>query len=141
MINISDMTINKRQLSAVCNHRGFSLLEILIAVAIIGIVFTTVLKMHSQTIAMNDAAGFYSRAPLLAQTRLSRLQMDPDEAFDTSGGFGENFPGYTWTLEINDVELTEALGETSERLKKIDLMIARNDADTYHLRTYCLLPP
>jgi general secretion pathway protein I len=120
---------------------GFSLLEILIAVSIIAIVFTTVLKMHSQTIAMHEAADFYTMAPLLAQTRLSRLQLQPEQHLDTKGDFGENFPGYTWSLDIHEMEVLDGLGDTAERLKRIDLVIARHDNDTYQLRTYCLFPP
>lgn len=121
--------------------RGFSLLEILMAVALIGIVFTTVLKMHSQTIAMNQAADFYTVAPLLAQTRLSQLLAAPDRRTDTSGDFGSAFPGYSWSIEITDVDLEAVLGETTDRLERIDVVVSQRSASTFHLRTYCLFPP
>jgi general secretion pathway protein I len=123
------------------SSRGFSLLEILIAVLIIGMVFTTVLKMHAQTIAMQEAADFYTMAPLLAQTCLSKLQIHPDQRLDTKGDFGEKFPGYTWNLAIHEIDELDILGNTAERLKRVDLMVARHDHYTYQLRTYCLFPP
>jgi hypothetical protein len=39
------------------------------------------------------------------------------------------------------MEVLDGLGDTAERLKRIDLVIARHDNDTYQLRTYCLFPP
>ncbi len=38
------------------------------------------------------------------------------------GDFGETFPGFNWQVTI-DAVVSEALGETAENLKKIDLRI------------------
>ncbi|PIE60957.1 MAG: hypothetical protein CSA29_05800 [Desulfobacterales bacterium] len=48
------------------NPQGFTLLEILVAVFIIAIAFTGVLKLYSRLISAHTALNFYDRAPLLA---------------------------------------------------------------------------
>ena len=49
-----------------------------------------------------------------------------------------SFPGYSWQYSIEEVE-SEALGEMSNRLKKIEVVVALNDDEyVYNLSTYRL---
>ena len=43
---------------------GFTLLEVMIALAVMSIVLVSVYRMHSQSLTMNTAARFYTLAPL-----------------------------------------------------------------------------
>ena len=52
---------------------GFTLLEVMVAMAIMAIVLVSVYRMHSQTLTMNSASRFYTLAPLLAQSKLAQL--------------------------------------------------------------------
>ena len=119
------------------SQKGFTLLEVMVAVSIIAIVFTAVFKMHSQTISMQSASIFYTTAPLLAQKKIAEIKITPiDELMDGSGDFGDDFPGYNWKVSIEDVE-SEILGNTAKDLKKIDIIISLdNDQDAYSIRTY-----
>jgi prepilin-type N-terminal cleavage/methylation domain-containing protein len=47
---------------------GFTLLEVMVAMAIMAIVLVSVYRMHSQTLTMNMAARFYTQAPMVAQS-------------------------------------------------------------------------
>ncbi|UCG08237.1 MAG: prepilin-type N-terminal cleavage/methylation domain-containing protein [Desulfobacterales bacterium] len=119
--------------------RGFTLLEVITAVAIMSIVLVSVYKMHSQSITMNSEARFYTQAPMLAQGKLAELETSSeDEIAGDSGDFGENFPGYTWSVIVDDVDI-EALGEISEDLQRIDVTVSyNNDEHVYRFRTYRL---
>jgi len=118
---------------------GFTLLEVITAVAIMSIVLVSVYKLHSQSIAMNTESRFYTQAPMLAQGKLAELEISTeDEIADDSGEFGENFTGYTWSVTVDSVD-TEALGEISEDLQRIDVTVSyNNDEYVYRFRTYRL---
>jgi general secretion pathway protein I len=116
---------------------GFTLLEVMVALAVMSIVLVSVYRMHSQSLTMNTAARFYTLAPLLAQNKLAELESFPSEGFsDNSGDFGEQYPGYHWHSALADVP-SEVLGEVANDLKRIDLTVSYNeDQFSYNLRTY-----
>ena len=119
---------------------GFTLLEVLIAMAIMAIVLVSVYRMHSQTLTMTTANRFYTQAPMLAQSKLAQLEGNPSELIaGESGDFGEKFPGYHWSVATENVS-AEALGETAGDLKRIDLTVALNENEfVYSIRTYRFL--
>lgn len=119
---------------------GFTLLEVMAALAIIAIVLVAVYRMHAQTISMNATSGFYTRAPLLARAVIARASATPDAVrFSDSGDFGERMPGYRWEMDMEALAsdiLVETLGETAERLRRIEVTVTLNDDYTYTTRTY-----
>ena len=118
---------------------GFTLMEVMVAMAIMAIVLVSVYRMHTQTLTMNAAARFYTQAPLLAQSKLAQLETGSSEPISgDSGDFGEKFPGYSWTVVTEDVS-SEVLGESGD-LKRIDIKVSfNNDEYTYDFRTYRVL--
>jgi len=116
---------------------GFTLLEVMVAMAIMAIVLVSVYRMHSQTLTMNMAARFYTQAPMLAQSKLAQIEVDSSGITATdSGDFGDKFPGYTWRISTEEVA-SEALGEIAADLKRIDMTVVFNsDEYSYNVRTY-----
>lgn len=115
---------------------GFTLLEVMVAVSIMAIVLVAVYRLHSQTIAMNIAAKFYTSAPLLAQGKLAEFAIKSEDKLNSdSGDFGENFPGYYWSVAVEDVE-SEVLGESAKGLKRLDVTVTLNNEYAYSFRTY-----
>ena len=116
---------------------GFTLLEVMVALAVMSIVLVSVYRMHSQSLTMNTAARFYTEAPMLAQGKLAELEALSASGFpEDSGDFGEQFPGYGWKASLTDVN-SEILGQTAEDLKRIDITVYYNDNQfSYNLRTY-----
>ncbi|MDJ0830290.1 MAG: prepilin-type N-terminal cleavage/methylation domain-containing protein [Desulfobacterales bacterium] len=132
--------MKKNQLTTEIRSSGFTLLEIMVAIAIIAIVLVSVYRMQSQTILMNMAAQFETLAPILAQDKMAEFETKPvSELTDDSGDFNNDFPGYNWQFTVEDAPL-EALGSLGERFKQLDLTITRPDQNlTFHLRTYRFL--
>lgn len=116
---------------------GFTLLEMMVAVAIIAIALVSVYKLHAQTIGLSAITRFNTTAALLAQSRLALVEAKPlADASDDSGDFGSEHPGYTYKIVISDVE-SEMFKNPGPTLKKIDIEIALNeDEQTYKLSTY-----
>jgi len=119
---------------------GFTLLEVMVSVAIMSIVLVSVYRLHSQSLTMDTESRFYTQAPMLAQGKLAEMGAGEDAEFtNDSGEFGENFEGYSWNVSVDDVDI-EALGEISQDLKKIEVTVSYNENEfVYHLRTYRII--
>jgi general secretion pathway protein I len=119
---------------------GFTLLEVLIALAIMAVVLAAVYRMQSQTLSMTTANRFYTIAPMLAQGKMAQLETASDDIIaEDSGDFGEKFPGYSWSVATAEVS-SEALGEVGKDLKQIEVTVALNENEyVYSIRTYRLM--
>jgi general secretion pathway protein I len=120
---------------------GFSLLEVLVCLSIISIVLVGIYRMHSQTLLMNRSTQFYTTAPLLAQRRLTEVELNtPPDFIDGAGDFGEAYAGYRWNMSVTEVVLTESEA-APENLKKIDITVSYGQDDlVYKLRIYRYIP-
>ena len=119
---------------------GFTLLEVMIAMAIMAIVLVSVYRLHSQTLSMTTANRFYTQAPLLAQSKMAQLEaISSGVVSGDSGDFGDKFPGYGWRVSTEDVS-SEALGEAAEELKRIDVTVTLNGNEYEHtIRLYRMM--
>jgi len=116
---------------------GFTLLEVLAAIAILSIVLVAVFRLHFQTTAMAGAAKFYTLAPLLAQTKLTDLDIAGIEAASPDeGDFGTDIPGFRWRVDIDDLS-PAILQDGPGAMRIIEITVSANDNEmTYRLRTY-----
>lgn len=111
--------------NVVHRNTGFTLLEVMIAVAIIAIAVVTLLGAQSQSVSIAASARSDTMASMLAQWKMSDLMLqDFDQIADDEGNFGEDYPHYSWKLRVS--ELTE--GETgiigtAQLLKALDITV------------------
>ena len=121
---------------------GFTLIEVVICIAILATGFMGVYSLHSQTLRASHDIQFYTKAPLLAQKKLSEISKDLKDLTDDEGDFGEDFEGYAYALSVTDIGENETLGQTAEKLKKITLKITyHNDANMYDITAYRFIQP
>jgi general secretion pathway protein I len=100
-------------------RRGFTLLEVMIAMAILAISLVAVFRSQSQSVAMAGEARFLTTASLLAQSKMAEIEsMKPQDLSNGNGGFGEDFPDYQWRIEIKDTAF--------QYLKKIDVVVTNS---------------
>lgn len=134
MTSIGPKSIQYRQ-SGTQRRSGFTLLEVLVAMSIISVVLIAVFRLYAQTISMNHQLAFNTQAPYLAQQKISQLMAMPaEEMGDDSGNFGDDFPGYSWVVSVEDMTL-ESL--ESQTLKQINIQVFIPDSgQTYNLRSY-----
>ncbi|PID71813.1 MAG: hypothetical protein CSB34_05340 [Desulfobulbus propionicus] len=110
---------------AATTNQGFTLLEVMIAVAVIAIALTTLLSSQSQSLSVVTEARFDAEAAMLARKKLTELRLEGfDELGDDNGLFEERFAGYGWKTEVT--ELTEDainIPEVDGLLKQVVLTI------------------
>lgn len=134
--------MNNKSLENKNQGAGFTLLEVMVAMAIIAIALTAVLGSQSQGVSLANEAKFNTTAPLLAQSKMAEIEMaDPADFADDSGDFGEDFPGYTWQLNVKDVVFEEP-ENVSDRLRQFDLGISWGEGGLYQysIRLYRFSP-
>ncbi|HEX7503947.1 MAG TPA: prepilin-type N-terminal cleavage/methylation domain-containing protein [Syntrophales bacterium] len=103
-------------------QRGFTLLEVMIAMAILATVLVTVFHSQSQSIAMANESRTMTTMALLAQSRMAEMEGQQDLSIgQTSGTFGDDFPNYSWTAII-----TQPPGTGSSYLRKIEIAVVHN---------------
>ena len=113
-------------------HSGFTLLEVMIAMAMLAIVLVTAFQSQSQSISMASESRFETTAPLLAQSKMAEIEaMKMSDVNAGEGDFGEKFPDYAWRVEVNDTEF--------KALKKIEVQVtssALKSRNSYRLVLY-----
>jgi general secretion pathway protein I len=116
-------------------NKGFTLLEVMVAVAIIAIALTTLLGSQSQSVSFANSAKFETMAALLAQSKMSEITMQEAGAItNDSGDFGDDYPGYRWEVNVNDTAIA-GIDDISDYLKQLDLTVTWG-VFSYNLRLY-----
>ena len=87
-------------------HQGFTLLEVMVSLAIIAIAFTAVLKLHSDSIEMLISSRVHTRASELAQYKMTEIEIAGLKNIPfMSGEFGDSAPEYSWNINIEPTDL------------------------------------
>ncbi len=119
-------------------NSGFTLLEVMIAIAILATAFVTLLGTQARTISLATETAFQLEAPILAATKLAEYQSNLAELINKNGTF-ENAPAYNWNLEVETYQLTglEVADNNNVQLKRIKLDISLTETNyTYNLTYY-----
>ena len=85
--------------------RGFTLIEVLATLLLLGIVLPVAMRGVSMSLAAASRARNLAEAASLADTKLNELVAT--QMWSTSGDsgdFGEQYPGYTWTSQANSFD-------------------------------------
>lgn len=121
-------------------RQGFTLLEVMVALAILAITLTSIYRLHGQTMVLSARTRFYTQAPMLAQSKLAEIERQGmKNSEDGSGDFGQDVPGYSWAVRIEEVNgalIGEFLKDGQQHLVRIEIAITQEGEDTYTLRTY-----
>lgn len=88
-------------------NEGFTLLEVLIAFAILAIMLVPILQVFGGGLGVTETARGYSQAALLARSKLAELSVDRMQEGQSSGDFPEE-RGYSWqaTVTADDSDVT-----------------------------------
>ena len=111
---------------------GFTLMEVMIAMAILAIALVAVFQLLSQSISMSTESRFMTTAALLAQSKMVESEVVTTLTnHKEDGDFGPDYPQYTWHLEVGDTEIAQ--------FKKIEVTVINKlfiNRGTYSLVLY-----
>lgn len=116
--------------------QGFTLLEILVAFAVFGIVGTALLQLFQSGLGHIDRSHKMSQAVLLAQSQIAELQTQRDlQPGEIQGDYAQ---GYRWHLQLEPYWAT--LSEPNHRFQAFTatLRIEWGDQGEYQLKTLLL---
>ncbi len=126
------MSIRKGKSMTANNTKGFTLIEVMIAMAILAAVLVVVFQLQSQSISISTDSRFMTTAALLAQSKMA--EVEAGSIMDTNtkdGDFGTDFPDYTWHLDIGDTQIP--------KFRRIEITVKNNlfiNRGTYSLVLY-----
>lgn len=107
---------------SVRNQRGFSLLEVIAAILLLGIAFGAVLQVSGGSMQLTSRAVARSRALMWADTRLESLGRDGPLVPGMSEGHFDR--SYAWRLNVAPA----AVATTDLHLYRIDLTVSWRDS-------------
>jgi len=105
-----------------CSKAGFTLLEVMVAVAILSLGLSVVIHSFSTSLQALDTSLNLSKVALLAQKKLSEIELEDflTEGL-TSGEFEGDYSGFSWQVEIHPLRIEEdiwqMIEETEESIK------------------------
>ena len=108
------------------DNKGFSLLEVIVALAIMAIGYLTVFNLFSVSIKAVGMSDQYQRAVGLANSKLSEIEMLNYETAATSGTF-ENEENFRWSLNIEPYDSPLNDPEQNINLSKVTLKVLWED--------------
>ena len=92
-------------------------MEVMIAMAILAIALVAVFQSQSQSISMATDSRFLTTAALLAQSKMAEVEAAPSLDINVKDGdFGQDYPDYSWHLQIDDTQLAQ--------FKKIEVTVS-----------------
>ncbi len=135
----SPLHTGQAQGPAPTSQLGFTLLEVMVAVAIIAMTFVSLLGSQSQSISIAEISRFETNAAMLAQEKLTELQLEGFDALsNTSGTFENEFSDYSWQAEVRELAEDETdIAGTEGILKLVSLTVSRGESEqhTFTLRS------
>lgn len=95
---------------------GFTLLEVMIAMAILAIALVAVFQMQSQSISMAGESRFMTTASLLAQSKMTEIEAGASLGNQSQkGDFAPDHSEYGWTIQVTDTQIA--------KLKRIEVNV------------------
>ncbi|WP_319588002.1 prepilin-type N-terminal cleavage/methylation domain-containing protein [uncultured Desulfobulbus sp.] len=128
-----------------CSSAGFTLLEVMIAVALIAIALVTLIGAQAQSISIATGSRFETMASLLAQWKLTEFNLqDYEQLTSGEGNFGEEYPHFFWKSEVNELAEDETgIKGAKGLLKAVDVTVwvDQDTTRTYTVRTILYKQP
>ena len=114
------------------NPKGFSLLEVMVALAVVAIALTTLLSLGNRSISAQGQIQRLTQATMLAERTMSEVetfyQLGRESELEHLGVFDAPFENYRWELVFSDtilpavqqVDVVVFWGE-AQRIERVEL--------------------
>lgn len=114
---------------------GFTLLEVMVAMAILAIGLTALYSSLSRTVSVADISDFTAASAHLGATQMAAVLEGDDLSTSSAGDFGGRYSGYTWQVKTREAGMTndraaELIPEgPAGFLQRVDLIITDTRRD------------
>ena len=108
------------------NEEGFSLLEVVVALAIMAGGFLVVLNLFSASVRSVDFSDQYLKGVTLANSKINELELLNFEPYEYSGSF-KNEESYRWEVDIAPYDSPLNDSDSGIQLKKVFLKVFWED--------------
>lgn len=110
---------------------GFTLLEIMIALAVISISFVVLLGLRNRDIALAAYSRHITVSTLLARQKITGVSVEgfPDLGF-SEGDFGEDYPAFKWRQEVKQTPF--------DVVRELDLRVVWEEGDREEVSRFTL---
>lgn len=99
---------------------GFTLLEVIVSLLIVGIVLVTCLRAQNQSIRIYNLSRDMTIATILARQKMGEVEAAGfPEPGEEEGDFEDQFPGFIWKKTVSETPFEEA--------RRVDLSIVWKD--------------
>ena len=121
---------------------GFTLIEVMVALAIVALTLVPLLRLHLLSMDATIYTQDFTTAVLLAQEKISAVPAKPEEG-EENGGFDDPaYARFTWQTVIGEREEV-TLGESTEPIgvQRIEVTVTWEDGsrrNAYTLETYAV---
>ena len=119
---------------------GFTLLEVLVAVAIVGVSLVMLLRLHLLSLDATLAAQDLTTAVLLAEGKMTTfMAQSPQEGEDEGRFDGPDLERFSWTTSVTDYGLDLGGRDESIGIRHVTVSVHWRDGNrerSYSLETY-----
>jgi len=85
---------------------GFTLIEVMVAMAILATSLVAVFQLQSQSVSTASEVRFKTTASLLAQSKIAEMEASASLVSRADqGDFGPDYPQYAWRLAVSDTQI------------------------------------
>ena len=126
MPSISTLLQENLKLNVLRNDRGFSLLEVIVALLIMAGGFLAVVNLFSGSVRSVNLSSQYLKAVTLANSKMNELEIENFFVDDKSGRF-KNEESYRWELDIEPYDSSLNDESSGIQLQNILLKVFWND--------------
>lgn len=101
-------------------NRGFTLLEVMVSLAIIATVLVTLLGTHLMSLNLAQKNKEQTMMAMLARRKMEELFTIPFESISNdSGDFGPEYPTYEWEVSVEKADI--------DNLKNVKITVSSPD--------------
>lgn len=136
MVDLTTILLTEGDQKGDC-QKGFTLMEVMVAISVVAIALMAIYRMHTQTLFMDSMGRFDTFATMLARQKLADVNSTKiADLIGDSGDFENDYPGYTWQVQSETVA-SDLIKEDGPVLKQITITILLNEDEAiYNLTTY-----
>ncbi len=115
-------------------ERGFTLLEVVVALAVLAFAFVGLLGLHGRDLKAVWRIEQFNRATLLARELMTQMQFEDFASLGDASGTFEAYPGFRWEREVLPTNL--------ETVKQVRLRVIWDESrpDAVELRYFFHAP-